>query len=182
MKTGYRHIILGNGKKIYFASDIHLGAPSYEESRRRELFFVDWLDTVKNDAGAVFLLGDIFDFWFEYKTVIPKGFVRLLGKMAEITDSGIPVYFFAGNHDMWMDGYFEKELNIPVFHKPEIFIINGKRFFIGHGDGLSKIPMLQTVPLGNASQKLHQSEVYRQLKGLDNRFLSFFVFDKFIGS
>lgn len=136
MNTEYRYISFGNDKKVYFASDIHLGAPSYEESIRRELLFINWLDSIKKDAGAIFLLGDIFDFWFEYKTVIPKGFIRLLGKLAEITDSGISVYFFVGNHDMWMDGYFEKELNIPVFHKPEIFIINGKRFFIGHGDGL----------------------------------------------
>lgn len=136
MKVTDYQINLTSGKKVYFASDSHLGAPSYEESFPREIRLVKWLDKVKKDAGAIFLLGDIFDFWFEYKTVVSKGFVRLFGKLAEIRDSGIPIYFFVGNHDMWMDGYFEKELNIPVFHSPEIFTINGKRFFIGHGDGL----------------------------------------------
>ena len=95
-----------------------------------------WLNQIKEDAGAIFLLGDLFDFWFEYKTVVPKGFVRTLGKLAEIRDKGIPIYFFVGNHDLWMNGYFEEELNIPVFHNPKDFTINGKTFFIGHGDGL----------------------------------------------
>lgn len=136
METRCRYIELSSGKNIYFASDSHLGAPTAKESYAREIRLTKWLDSVKKDAGAIFLLGDIFDFWFEYKSVVPKGFVRLLGKLAEITDSGIPVYFFTGNHDLWMSGYFEKELNIPVFHSPEIFIIDEKRFFIGHGDGL----------------------------------------------
>ncbi|MCF1190441.1 UDP-2,3-diacylglucosamine diphosphatase [Mangrovimonas sp. AS39] len=124
------------GKKIYFASDNHLGAPTYKESLPREKKFVAWLDEVKKDAAAIFLLGDLFDFWFEYKTVIPKGFTRTLGKLAEITDSGIPVFFFVGNHDLWMNGYFEEELNIPVYHKPQEFVFNNKVFLIGHGDGL----------------------------------------------
>ena len=124
------------GKKIYFASDNHLGAPTYKESLPREQKFVAWLDEVKKDAAAIFLLGDLFDFWFEYKTVIPKGFTRTLGKLAEITDSGIPVFFFVGNHDLWMNGYFEEELNIPVYHKPQEFVFNNKVFLIGHGDGL----------------------------------------------
>ncbi|NIK90989.1 MULTISPECIES: UDP-2,3-diacylglucosamine diphosphatase [unclassified Mangrovimonas] len=124
------------GKKIYFASDNHLGAPTYKESLPREKKFVAWLDEVKEDAAAIFLLGDLFDFWFEYKTVIPKGFTRTLGKLAEITDSGIPVFFFVGNHDLWMNGYFEEELNIPVYHKPQEFVFNNKVFLIGHGDGL----------------------------------------------
>ncbi|MCP4975085.1 MAG: UDP-2,3-diacylglucosamine diphosphatase [Maribacter sp.] len=124
------------GKKIYFASDNHLGAPTMKESLPREKRFVSWLDTVKKDAAAIFLLGDLFDFWFEYKTVVPKGFTRTLGKLAEITDAGIPVYFFVGNHDLWMNGYFEEELNIPVFHKPRLFTFNNTSFFIGHGDGL----------------------------------------------
>lgn len=127
---------LSPGKKVYFASDNHLGAPSREESAERERYFVQWLDEIKADAGAIFLLGDLFDFWFEYDTVIPKGFVRTLGKLAEISDSGIPIYYFVGNHDLWMNGYFEEELNIPVFHKPKDFEINGKKFLIGHGDGL----------------------------------------------
>ncbi len=124
------------GKKIYFASDNHLGAPNNEKSAPREKKFVAWLDMAKQDATAIFLLGDLFDFWFEYKTVVPKGFTRTLGKLAEITDAGIPVYFFVGNHDLWMNGYFEEELNIPVFHKPQRFTLNNTSFFIGHGDGL----------------------------------------------
>lgn len=124
------------GKKVYFSSDNHLGAPTSKESLPREKKFVAWLDEVKKDAAAIFLLGDLFDFWFEYKTVVPKGFTRTLGKLAEISDSGIPIYYFVGNHDLWMNGYFEEELNIPVYHKPQEFIINEKTFFIGHGDGL----------------------------------------------
>ncbi|MDO5106266.1 UDP-2,3-diacylglucosamine diphosphatase [Capnocytophaga sp.] len=129
-------IELFENKKIYFASDNHLGAPDFVASRQREKAFVQWLDRIKPDAGAVFLLGDLFDFWFEYKTVIPKGFTRTLGKLAEFTDGGIPVFFFVGNHDLWMRDYFQKELNIPVFHKPLEFECNGKRFLVGHGDGL----------------------------------------------
>jgi len=124
------------GKKVYFSSDNHLGAPTQELSKPREKKFVQWLDEVKEDAAAIFLLGDLFDFWFEYKHVVPKGFVRVLGKLAEIRDSGIPIYFFVGNHDLWMNSYFEDELNIPVFHHPKEFIFNNKTFLIGHGDGL----------------------------------------------
>ena len=124
------------GKKIYFSSDNHLGAPTQKESLPREKKFVAWLDHIKEDAAAIFLLGDLFDFWFEYKKVVPKGFTRTLGKLAEISDSGIPVYYFVGNHDLWMNGYFEEELNIPVFHKPQEFFFNQTSFLIGHGDGL----------------------------------------------
>jgi len=129
-------IQLPKGKKVYFASDNHLGAPTPEQSLPREKKFVAWLEEIKKDAGIIFLLGDLFDFWMEYKTVVPKGFTRTLGKLAEISDSGIPIYFFVGNHDLWMNGYFEEELNIPVFHSPQQYIINGTSFFIGHGDGL----------------------------------------------
>lgn len=124
------------GKKVYFSSDNHLGAPTMEQSLPREKKFVAWLDHVKEDAAAIFLLGDLFDFWFEYKTVVPKGFTRTLGKLAEISDSGIPIYFFVGNHDLWMRDYFKTELNIEVFHKPQDFTFNNKTFLIGHGDGL----------------------------------------------
>ena len=127
---------LTQGKKIYFASDSHLGAPNFEESLIREKKFVLWLDAVKKDADAVFLVGDIFDFWFEYKEVVPKGFTRTLGKLAEISDSGIPIHFFAGNHDMWLKNYFEKELNLNVYKASKVFVINDKKFFVGHGDGL----------------------------------------------
>jgi UDP-2,3-diacylglucosamine hydrolase len=123
-------------KFIYFASDQHLGAPNFQASREREMCFVAWLDTIKYDAEAIFLLGDLFDFWFEYKKVVPRGFVRVLGKLAEISDSGIPIYFFTGNHDLWMTDYFKKELNIEVFHTPKEFTFSGKEFLIGHGDGL----------------------------------------------
>lgn len=129
-------ITTSKNKKVYFASDQHLGAPTRATSFVREQKFVAWLDIVKKDAEAIFLLGDLFDFWFEYKTVVPKGFVRVLGKLAEISDSGVPIYFFVGNHDLWMKDYFKTELNIPVFHKPQEFTINNKTFLIGHGDGL----------------------------------------------
>lgn len=122
--------------KIYFASDQHFGAPTAEKSKIREQQFIQWLDIVKKDATCIFLLGDLFDFWFEYKTVVPKGFVRVLGKLAEISDSGIPIHFFVGNHDLWMEDYFEKELNIPVYHEPKEFTFDNKTFLIGHGDGL----------------------------------------------
>jgi len=129
-------ITVPSGKKIYFSSDNHLGAPTAAESLPREKKFVRWLDHIKEDAEAIFLLGDLFDFWFEYNYVVPRGFTRTLGKLAELTDSGIPVYYFVGNHDLWMRGYFEQELNIPVFHEPRMFDLNGKKFYIGHGDGL----------------------------------------------
>lgn len=125
-----------SNKKIYFSSDNHLGAPSQKESLVREKIFIEWLDSIKNDAEIIFLLGDLFDFWFEYKEAVPKGFTRVLGKLAELTDSGIKIYFFVGNHDLWMENYFEEELNIKIFRKPELFIFNSKSFFIGHGDGL----------------------------------------------
>ncbi len=129
-------ISIPNHKKIYFASDQHLGAPTYDASFPREQKFVRWLNSIKEDAGAIFLLGDLFDFWFEYKTVVPKGFVRVLGKLAELKDSGIPIYFFVGNHDLWMTDYFETELQIPVYHSPQEVTINDTLFLIGHGDGL----------------------------------------------
>jgi UDP-2,3-diacylglucosamine hydrolase len=126
---------LTNNKKIYFASDQHFGAPTPELSFPREQKFVAWLDEVKQDAEAIFLLGDLFDFWFEYQTVVPKGFVRILGKLAEIRDNGIPIYFFVGNHDLWMEDYFQKELNIPIYRNNQEFTFGGKTFLIGHGDG-----------------------------------------------
>jgi UDP-2,3-diacylglucosamine hydrolase len=124
------------GKKIYFLSDFHLGAPSRDASLPREKRIVAFLEQARQDAAAIFIVGDLFDFWYEYRTVVPKGYVRILGKMAEITDSGIPLYFFVGNHDMWMKGYFEQELRVPVFFAPRPFEFNGKKFLIGHGDGL----------------------------------------------
>ena len=130
------NIELSQHKKIYFASDQHFGIPNPKKSLVREKKFVQWLNTVKQDAEAIFLLGDLFDCWYEYKTVVPKGFVRVLGKLAEISDSGIPIHFFVGNHDLWMLDYFEKELNIPVHYKPLELTVNNTSFLIGHGDGL----------------------------------------------
>lgn len=124
------------GKKIYFLSDFHLGAPDYATSLEREKKIVRFLDTIVPDAAIIFIVGDLFDFWYEYRTVVPKGYTRILGKMASITDSGIPMHFFVGNHDMWMKGYFQKELNIPVYFEPKTFEFNHKKFYIGHGDGL----------------------------------------------
>jgi UDP-2,3-diacylglucosamine hydrolase len=122
--------------KIYFASDFHLGAPNYDESLKREKRIVSWLDEVQKDATEIFLVGDIFDFWFDYKRAIPKGFVRLQGKIAEITDKGIPVHVFTGNHDMWIFDYIPKELGVKLYREPIVREWNGKKFYIGHGDGL----------------------------------------------
>lgn len=123
-------------KKIFFASDQHFGAPTKEASKPRELKFLKWLDEIKDEAEAIFLLGDLFDFWFEYKRAVPKGFVRVLGKLAEFADEGIQIHFFVGNHDLWMSDYFETELGIPVHYEPKEFTFNNKVFLIGHGDGL----------------------------------------------
>ncbi|MFN8249033.1 MAG: UDP-2,3-diacylglucosamine diphosphatase [Ferruginibacter sp.] len=123
-------------KKIYFLSDFHLGAPDAQTSLVREKKIIAFLDEIKKDAAEIFILGDLFDFWYEYKKVVPKGYVRILGKLAEITDSGIPMHFFVGNHDMWMKDYFQTELNIPVYFEPKTFEYSGKKFYIGHGDGL----------------------------------------------
>jgi UDP-2,3-diacylglucosamine hydrolase len=122
--------------KIYFASDFHLGVPDYNDSLFREKLFIKWLDEIKTDASEIYLMGDIFDFWFEYRTVVPKGFVRLLGKLAEITDSGIPVHLFRGNHDVWAFDYLNTEVNLQLHRKPEIKLLGDKKFFIAHGDGL----------------------------------------------
>ncbi|HEX2848679.1 MAG TPA: UDP-2,3-diacylglucosamine diphosphatase [Chitinophagaceae bacterium] len=124
------------GKKIYFLSDFHLGAPNHAASLEREKIIVSFLDEIKRDAAEIFLVGDMFDFWYEYRQVVPKGFVRLLGKLAELSDAGIPLHFFVGNHDMWMRDYFQKELNIPVYFEPIELERNGKKLLIGHGDGL----------------------------------------------
>ena len=129
-------LVIQKNKKVYFSSDQHFGAPSYESSKKREEIFLNWLNFIEKDAGALFLLGDLFDFWFEYSKVVPKGFVRILGKLANISDKGIPIYFFVGNHDLWMNDYFTKELNIKVFFSPQEFTINEKSFLIGHGDGI----------------------------------------------
>jgi UDP-2,3-diacylglucosamine hydrolase len=123
-------------RKIYFLSDFHLGAPTAAASLQREKKLVAFLQDIQSSADEIFILGDIFDFWFEYKTVVPKGFTRLLGTIAAITDAGIPVHVFVGNHDMWMKDYFSNELGCKVYHEPVIMEREGKKLFIGHGDGL----------------------------------------------
>jgi UDP-2,3-diacylglucosamine hydrolase len=135
---------MSSSKKIYFASDFHLGVPDYEKSLEREKRIVRWLNSIENDCEELFLLGDVFDFWFEYKTVVPRGFVRLLGKLAEMSDKGIPIHYFTGNHDMWTFDYLTKELNVKLHREPieREFITStppgtsSKKFYIGHGDGL----------------------------------------------
>lgn len=127
---------MSTAKKIYFASDFHLGVPDYASSREREEKVVAWLDGIKKDASEVYLMGDIFDFWFEYATVIPKGFVRLQGKIAELTDAGIKVTLFKGNHDMWMFSYFQQELGVDLVSDELVLERGGKKFFLHHGDGL----------------------------------------------
>lgn len=122
--------------KIYFASDFHLGTGTYASSREREARLVRWLDFIKGDAAEVFLMGDVFDFWFEYKTVVPKGYIRFLGKLAELTDAGIKLYFFKGNHDMWMFDYFERELGATIISNELEIERSGKKFYLHHGDGL----------------------------------------------
>lgn len=123
-------------KKIYFLSDFHLGAPNATASLIREKKVVAFLDAIKHEASTIFIVGDMFDFWFEYKNVVPKGYTRILGKLAELSDLGVQLHFFVGNHDMWMSGYFEQEFKMSVYHQPKIFQFNGHSFFIGHGDGL----------------------------------------------
>lgn len=129
-------IKLNPSKRIYFCSDNHLGSPNRNLSLEREKIFITWLDQIKTDAQAIFFLGDLFDFWFEYKKVVPKGFTRLFGKLAELSDSGVDLFFFVGNHDCWIGNYFEDELGINVFHKKVDLNIDNYNILIGHGDGL----------------------------------------------
>ena len=121
--------------KIYFASDLHLGIPNHAASLAREKTFVRWLSAIQSDCKTLFLVGDIFDFWFDYKTAIPKGFVRVLGKLAEMADQGIVIHYFKGNHDMWLNGYFEQELGFIIHDDNYIFEENGVKICVGHGDG-----------------------------------------------
>lgn len=122
--------------KIYFASDMHLGSDIFGNARENEKKLVRWMDSIKNDAKILYLLGDVFDFWFEYKDVVPKGFTRFLGKLAELNDSGVEIHFFTGNHDMWVFDYLTKECGAVIHHGPYETEHNGKKFFLAHGDGL----------------------------------------------
>jgi len=121
---------------IYFASDFHLGAPNPEKSRERELKIIAWLDSISHDATELFLVGDIFDMWFEYKTVVPKGFLRFLSRLVTLRQRGVEIHLFSGNHDIWFFDYFSSELGVHIYHQPTVFERNGKFFFVGHGDGL----------------------------------------------
>jgi UDP-2,3-diacylglucosamine hydrolase len=127
---------LRTGKKIYFASDFHLGAPDYDRSLLREKLIVRWLEEIRHDAEEIFLMGDVFDFWFEYKSVVPKGFVRLLGKIAELSDAGIKIHFFTGNHDVWVFDYLPRETGVTIHREVIVREFAGKKFMLGHGDGL----------------------------------------------
>jgi UDP-2,3-diacylglucosamine hydrolase len=153
-------MILPQGKKIYFASDFHFGIPDKATSIAREKRVCLWLDEIKKDAAHLYLVGDIFDAWFEYKNVVPKGYTRFLGKLAELSDAGLPIEAFTGNHDLWMRGYFQEELNIPIHHEPIKREFNGKQFFIGHGDGLGPgdngYKILKTVLRNPFSQWLYR--------------------------
>nr|WP_295930033.1 UDP-2,3-diacylglucosamine diphosphatase [uncultured Dyadobacter sp.] len=135
-----KSITLKPGRRIYFSSDYHLGVPTASASRDRERLIVAWLESIRTDAQVIFLVGDIFDFWFEYRRAVPKGFVRLLGKLAELADEGIELIIFTGNHDMWMSGYLTEELGAAIYRNPVNFTITSesgtKELLVGHGDGL----------------------------------------------
>lgn len=124
------------GKNLYFASDFHLGSPNKEESLKREKAIINWLEHVSKDASAIFLVGDLFDFWFDYKHAVPKGFYRFQSKIAELSDLGIAIHFFTGNHDLWMFDYFKEELNVIIHKNPISLSVDNHMLFIGHGDGL----------------------------------------------
>ncbi|MGM9820006.1 MAG: UDP-2,3-diacylglucosamine diphosphatase [Candidatus Onthomorpha sp.] len=124
--------------KIYFVSDFHFGSPDSQTSIEREKQAVCWLESIESSAEEIYLLGDVFDFWFEYRYVVPKGYVRFLGKLAQMSDSGCKIHFFCGNHDLWQRDYFEKELGFVLHRQALRFERDGKQFFVGHGDGLDK--------------------------------------------
>ncbi len=129
-------IVVTPGKNIYFASDFHLGSPDLEKSLVREKKVIRWLEHIRNDAHSIYILGDIFDFWFEYKQAVPKGYTRLLGTVSSLCDSGIEVIFFTGNHDLWMFDYLKKECGVTIYKKPISVWLNDMKIMIGHGDGL----------------------------------------------
>jgi UDP-2,3-diacylglucosamine hydrolase len=124
------------GKKIYFASDFHFGVPNHAISVAREKKVVAWLNSIENEASDIFLMGDLFDFWFEYRKAIPKGFTRFLGKLAELQDNGINIHIFTGNHDLWMFDYLPMEIGSKVYKDPIVLNTGSCKLLIGHGDGL----------------------------------------------
>jgi len=158
----HREINIPPSKYAYFASDFHFGIDGDENSRTREKIICQWLDEIKVDAHSLFLMGDIWDAWMEYKLVVPKGNTRFLGKLAELSDSGIQLFIFSGNHDLWMRDYFQKELNAEVIHEHQTFAINKKTIHLGHGDGIGpgdKLYKLLKKILRNATCQW----LYRQL-------------------
>lgn len=145
-------------KNVYFLSDAHLGSRAIPHRRMQERRLVNFLDSIKHKAAAVYLLGDIFDFWHEYKTVVPKGYTRLLGKISELTDNGVEVHFFIGNHDLWMGNYLEKECGVTLHRSSTVMEIYGKVFYLAHGDGLDpedkKFKVLRAVFHNRFCQRL----------------------------
>jgi UDP-2,3-diacylglucosamine hydrolase len=167
-------IHLSEGKSLYFASDFHLGVPNRSSSLEREKKIISWLNHVQHEAQIIFLVGDLFDFWFEYKQVVPRGYVRFLGKLAEISDQGTELVVFTGNHDMWMRDYFEKELNAQVSRKPISYRVHTTdghvtSLLTGHGDGLGpgdftykKLKVLFESPIARwAFRQLHPDVALR---------------------
>ncbi|HWR74018.1 MAG TPA: UDP-2,3-diacylglucosamine diphosphatase [Bacteroidales bacterium] len=144
------------GNRTYFASDFHLGLAAGTDPREREARVVAWLEKASRDAHTIYLLGDIFDFWWEYKHVIPKGFTRFLGKLASITDSGIPVHVFTGNHDLWMKDYLVQECGVVMHHKPFITKIGDEEFYLAHGEGLGSTNRGFKIILGIFNNKFLQ--------------------------
>ncbi len=143
----------------YFASDIHLGCGDAAVARRTEECFVRWLDGIRHDAKALFLVGDVFDFWFEYRQVVPKGFVRTLGKLAELTDNGVRVVLFTGNHDMWVTDYLERECGVEIYTSPQEFTLAGKRLYVAHGDNMN----IKGQPMLCLMNRIFRSKVLRFL-------------------
>ena len=120
--------------KIYFVSDVHLGAPALNNNKEREKLFANWLDDIKKDVRELYLMGDIFDFWYEYRKVVPRGYTRILGRIADISDNGVPVHFFTGNHDLWVYDYLPAELGLTLHRKEYLTEISGRKFLLAHGD------------------------------------------------
>ena len=136
-------------KNVYFLSDAHLGSRAIEHGRTQERRLVNFLDSIKHKAAAVYLLGDMFDFWYEFRLVVPKGYTRFLGKLSELTDMGVEVHFFTGNHDIWCGDYLTKECGVTIHREPVTTEIYGKEFYLAHGDGLGdpdkKFKLLHTM-------------------------------------
>ncbi len=142
--------------KTYFFSDAHLGAHTIDNPREHELRLVRWLDSIKGDAKAIYMLGDILDYWFEYRTVVPRGFTRFFGKIAELTDSGVEVFWMVGNHDIWIFDYLPQEIGVQMLYAPTVVEIEGKQFYLAHGDGIGKLPFTARLLRGIFYNKICQ--------------------------